>query len=59
MSNERDELAKLLFITDNFDAADAEHEWEMLSRHSPEYTKYVIHMADAILAAGYTKVEAL
>lgn len=53
--NERDELAKLLFITDNFAAPEPEHEWEMTIRHNAEYAKYVYFMADAILAAGYRK----
>ena len=52
--NERDELAHLLFITDNRDADDPEYEWILatLYGHQPEY---VYKMADALIAAGYTK----
>ncbi|QWY79673.1 hypothetical protein PP637_gp43 [Arthrobacter phage Persistence] len=52
----REEIAKLLFVTDNHAAPDPEHEWEMTSRHNPAYAEYVYVMADAILAAGYTKM---
>lgn len=50
----REEIARLLFITDNRNAADPEHEWEMLTRHGPKYVQYVYEMADALIAAGYT-----
>lgn len=52
MSNARDELAKLLFVVDNRDALDAETEWRTAK---PEYQDYAYILADAILAAGYTK----
>lgn len=55
MSDERDELAKLLFLADNDAAPDPYHEWEMTSRHNPPGAKYVYEMADSILRAGYTK----
>ncbi|AYN57898.1 hypothetical protein PP640_gp46 [Arthrobacter phage Faja] len=53
--NARDELAKLLFIVDNVGAPDPEHEWEILTRHSPTHTEYVYTMADALITAGYQK----
>jgi hypothetical protein len=53
--SERDELAKLLFVTDNDAAPEPEHEWEMTTRHNPAYAEYAFAMADAILAAGYRK----
>ncbi|UVF61010.1 hypothetical protein SEA_SAKAI_47 [Arthrobacter phage Sakai] len=52
----REEIAKLLFITDNHAAPDPEHEWEMTSRHNPAYTEYVYGMADALIAAGYRQI---
>lgn len=52
----REEIAKLLFITDNHAAPDPEHEWEMTSRHNPAYTEYVYEMADALIAAGYRQI---
>jgi hypothetical protein len=55
MSYECDELAKLLFVTDNDAAPEPEHKWEMTTRHNPEYAEYSFAMADAILAAGYRK----
>lgn len=55
--NARHEIARLLFITDNRDAADPAHEWEMLTRHGPKYVHYVYEMADALIAAGYRKQE--
>ena len=50
----RYELARLLFITDNHKARDAEAEWDNAE------TKYLLPyyvMADAIIAAGYVKPE--
>lgn len=51
----RDELAKLLFVTDNHDAKDPDHEWEMTTRHNPNFSEAYFVMADAILAAGYRR----
>ena len=48
----RDELAKLLFITDNSGALDPEMEWRTAE---PEYQDYAYKLADAALAAGYKK----
>jgi hypothetical protein len=53
--SKRDELAKLLFVTDNHAAPEPEHEWEMTTRHNPAYAEYAFALADAILAAGYRK----
>jgi len=53
--SDKDELAKLLFIADNQDSEDPDHEWEMTTRHDPDFTKYAFALADAILAAGYRK----
>jgi hypothetical protein len=53
--NTHDELAKLLFITDNNAAPDPEHEWEMATRHNSPYAECYYVMADAAMAAGYRK----
>ena len=50
--SERDELAKMLFVTDNRGAFDPEMEWRTAK---PEYQDYAYKLADAILAAGYRK----
>lgn len=50
----RDELAKLLFVTDNHNAKDADAEWEFLQQ-TPKYLAAYHQMADAILAAGYRR----
>jgi hypothetical protein len=52
----RDDLARLLFITDNYTAEDPAHEWEVLTRHATVHVQYVYDMADALLAAGYGDV---
>jgi len=49
-----DDLARLLFITDNSGAKDPYGEWEYARQH-PELTSYVYAMADALIAAGYVK----
>jgi hypothetical protein len=49
----REDLARLLFTADNYDAEDPDHEWEMTKRHNPSYVHYAYIMADAALAAGY------
>jgi hypothetical protein len=49
----REELARLLFMTDNRNAEDPEHEWEMLTRHGPRHLQHYYDMADGALAAGY------
>jgi hypothetical protein len=49
----RDELAKLLFVTDNYTAEDPAHEWEVLTRHATVHVQYVYDLADALLAAGW------
>ena len=51
----RDEIAKLLFTTDNSNAPDPDHEWELTTRHNPKYAEYVFAMADALIEAGYVK----
>lgn len=55
----RDELAKLLFVTDNDAAPDPGHEWEMTTRHNPAYAEYAFALSDAILAAGYRKARTI
>ena len=55
----RDELARLLFIADNSDAPEPDHEWEMTIRHNPGHAQYAYVQADAILAAGYSKPRAI
>lgn len=52
--SERDELAKLLFTTDNGRMKDPEGEWLAAE---PRHRAYVYDMADALLAAGYRKTE--
>lgn len=52
--NNRNELAKLLFIADNHAAKWGEKEWELLKEDSRNM-QYVYDMADAILAAGYSR----
>lgn len=46
----RDELAHLLFITDNRNARDVEAEWRA---GGDKELRYVYAMADALIAAGY------
>ena len=48
----RDELAKLLFITDNSNASDVEAEWRAAGGAQ---LSYIYAMADALIAAGYSK----
>lgn len=48
----RDELAGLLFTTDNSKAVSPWSEWEH-AKQEPRLSEYVYAMADAILAAGY------
>ena len=50
----RDELAKLLFITDNH-SPDAEQDWLHLKPYGPKYLRGYYDGADAVLAAGYSK----
>lgn len=50
----REELAKMLFVTDNHNATGADAEWEFLQQ-TPKYLAAYHQMADAILAAGYSK----
>jgi hypothetical protein len=55
MSTERDDMARVLFIADNASAKDPAAEWE----HAGYSQKlYVRKMADALIAAGYTKGDA-
>lgn len=56
MPKERDELAKLIFVADNWraDRQDNLDEWAKLR---PEDRDYAYRIADAMLAAGYRKVE--
>ena len=49
---QRDELAKLLFVTDNSAAADVEAEWRAAGG---QQLAYIYAMADALIAAGYRK----
>ena len=53
---ERDELAGLLFTTDNSRSVNPWSEWEHC-KNEPRLVEYVYAMADAILAAGYRKTE--
>lgn len=48
----RDELAHLLFITDNSGARDVEAEWRAAGG---KQLIYIYAMADALLAVGYSK----
>ena len=48
----RDELAHLLFVTDNSAARDVEAEWQAAGMAE---LIYVYDMADAVTAAGYEK----
>lgn len=48
----RDELAHLLFITDNSGARDVEAEWRAAGGAQ---LIYIYAMADALIAAGYVK----
>lgn len=48
----RDELAHLLFITDNSGARDVEAEWRAAGGKE---LMYIYAMADALIAAGYEK----
>ena len=50
--SERDELAKMLFTTDNSAALDPDIEWLTAK---PEHMDYAYVLADAVLAAGYRK----
>ncbi|MDF9748677.1 hypothetical protein [Arthrobacter sp. ES3-54] len=50
----REDIAALLFTTDNSKAVAPWSEWEH-SKKEPRLTEYVYAMADAILAAGYSK----
>lgn len=49
----RDELARLIFVTDNAGSPDPRHEWEMASRHYPLIVEYAYILADAIIAGGW------
>lgn len=59
MTAAREELARLLFMADNRNAADPAHEWEMLTRHGPRHVQHYYEMADGALAAGYERREAI
>ena len=48
----RDDIAHLLFITDNSGARDVEAEWRAAGGQE---LIYIYAMADALIAAGYTK----
>lgn len=50
--NARDELAHLLFITDNKNASDVEAEWRAAGG---KQLIYIYAMADALISAGYKK----
>jgi hypothetical protein len=50
--NARDEIAHLLFITDNSSARDVEAEWRAAGG---KQLIYIYAMADALIAAGYVK----
>jgi len=53
--NERDELARDIFMADNSNAKDPATEW----RDAPASVKdYAYAIANGLLAAGYRKVEA-
>lgn len=54
MTAAREELARLIFTTDNGNAKDPAREWEeYLTKHGPE--TYAHNIADGLLAAGYEK----
>jgi len=50
----RDEIAHLLFITDNRNARDVEAEWRAAGGAQ---LIYIYAMADALIAAGYERRE--
>ncbi|WXW93180.1 hypothetical protein SEA_BRAYBEAST_44 [Arthrobacter phage BrayBeast] len=50
----REDIAALLFVTDNSKAVAPWSEWEH-SKNEPRLTEYVYAMADALIAAGYRK----
>ena len=50
----REDIAALLFTTDNSKAVAPWSEWEH-SKNEPRLTEYVYAMADALIAAGYRK----
>lgn len=52
--SERDELAALLFTTDNSKSVSPWSEWEH-SKNEPRLVEYVYAMADALIRSGYTK----
>jgi hypothetical protein len=70
MMDARDELAKLIFITDNLNANDPEAEWADAVQRDVDYerkghrfdwkktTEYAYSIADGLLAAGYKRVKA-
>jgi hypothetical protein len=47
-----EELARLIFITDNANSFDPIHVWEHAPEDKREYARVI---ADAIIAAGYRK----
>jgi len=53
--NEREEIAGLLFTTDNSKAVSPWSEWEH-AKKDPRLSEPYYIMADALLAAGYRKV---
>jgi hypothetical protein len=52
----RDEIAALLFVTDNSKSVSPWSEWEHV-KNEPRLVEYVYAMADALIEAGYRKVE--
>jgi len=53
MSQQLDQLAKLLFVTDNSNAADVEAEWRAAGG---QQLAYIYAMAEALITAGYRQV---
>jgi hypothetical protein len=52
--SEREEIAALLFVTDNSRSVSPWSEWEHV-KQDPRLVEYVYAMADALIAAGYSK----
>jgi hypothetical protein len=51
MYPDRDDLARAMFMADNSNSPEPDHEWEMTSRHNPGAVEYVYVMADAAIEA--------
>jgi hypothetical protein len=59
----REDLAKLIYTTDNSNAPDPDAEWRRAQRHSTILgrvdAEYAYQIADGLIAAGYRKSKTL